>query len=250
VIQPDVIQVFHELTHMGKIVEILNIENPLGYMPIRWTYGQNVEMNAYTMLNESRISSIVPKLNEAIREYSDLQAEIVMHIHSTMWSMQPQQCKTCRGIGNVPRENSAPVQCPACSGLGLAPLNPFEHLVLAPPRPGEPSIPTPPMGYVQKDTEIARLQQERIQQMIYDALSSINMEFLAEVPLSQSGTAKQVDREELNSFVHSIAEDVVRIMDGVSYDCCAWRYSGDFTKDVRELMSSLGYNTDILRVGN
>jgi hypothetical protein len=91
------------------------------------------------------------------------------------------------------------------------------------------------MGYVQKDTEIARLQQERIQQMIYDALSSINMEFLAEVPLSQSGTAKQVDREELNSFVHSIAEDVVRIMDGVAYDCCAWRYSG-VTDDIRALV--------------
>jgi len=235
VIQPDVIQVFHEMSQMGRIVEVMNIENPLGYIPIRWMYGQNVEMNAYTMLNESRISSVVPMLNEALREYSDLQAEIVMHIHSTMWSMQPQQCKTCRGIGSIPRENSAPVQCPGCSGIGLAPLNPFEHLVLAPPRPGEPSIPTPPMGYVQKDTEIARLQQERIQQHIYAALSAINMEFLAEVPLSQSGTAKQVDREELNSFVHSIAEDVVRIIDGVSFDCCAWRYSG-MTDDIRALV--------------
>ena len=182
VIQPDVIQVFHVMGQMGRIVEVMNIENPLGYIPIRWMYGQNVEMNAYTMLNESRISSVVPMLNEALREYSDLQAEIVMHIHSTMWSMQPQQCKTCRGIGSIPRENSAPVQCPGCSGLGLAPLNPFEHLVLAPPRPGEPSIPTPPMG-----------------------------------------------------FVHSIAEDVVRIIDGVSFDCCAWRYSG-MTDDIRALV--------------
>ena len=35
----------------------------------------------------------------------------------------------------------------------------------------------------------------------------------------------------------------------LTYKSSAWRYSGDFTKDVRELMSSLGYNTDILRVG-
>jgi len=115
------------------------------------------------------------------------------------------------------------------------PLNPFEHLILAAPRAGEPAIPTPPIGYVQKQTDIAKLQEERIRQHIYDALSAINMEFLAETPLAQSGVAKQVDREELYSFVHSIAEDIVRIMDEVIYDICAWRYSG-VTNDIRELL--------------
>ncbi|MFO0204181.1 MAG: hypothetical protein ACK528_13740, partial [Alphaproteobacteria bacterium] len=186
-------------------------------------------------LYESRISGIVPKMNEALREYSDLQAEIVQHIHSTMWSMQPQQCGRCKGLGEIPKENSAPIKCPTCSGKGLLPLNPFEHLVLPAPRPGDPAIPTPPIGYVQKQTDIAKLQEERIRQHIYDALSAINMEFLADTPLSQSGVAKQVDREELYSFVHSIAEDVVRIMDEIIYDICAWRYSG-VTSDIRVLL--------------
>ena len=174
-------------------------------------------------------------MNEALREYSDLQAEIVQHIHSTMWAMQPQQCGRCKGTGEIPRENSAPIQCPSCSGKGLMPLNPFEHLLLAAPRPGDPAIPTPPVGYVQKQTEIARLQEERIRQHIYDALSAINMEFLADTPLAQSGVAKQVDREELYSFVHSIAEDVVRIMDEVIYDICAWRY-GQIVPDINVLL--------------
>jgi hypothetical protein len=91
------------------------------------------------------------------------------------------------------------------------------------------------MGYVEKDTSIARLQDERIKQHIYDALSSINMEYLAEVPMSQSGVSKQVDREELNSFVHSIAEDIVRIMDEVAYDICSWRYAG-VTDDINMLL--------------
>lgn len=235
VIQPDTIQAFDVYRVGGAIREVLNIENPLGYMPVRFMYGVNVAMSSYTMLNESRLNSIVPKLNIALRESSDLDAEIVQHIHSTMWSLQPQQCQTCRGIGTVPRENSAPISCPGCGGKGLLPLNPYEHLVIAPPRPGEPQIPTPPMGYVEKDTGIARLQDERIKQHIYDALSSINMEYLAEVPMSQSGVSKQVDREELNSFVHSIAEDVVRIMDQVAYDCCAWRYMG-LTYDIQSLL--------------
>ena len=222
VVQPDVIQRFVVKDYEAR--EDFYLDNPLGYMPIRHLYGMIIENYKDRALYESRISGIVPKMNEALREYSDLQAEIVQHIHSTMWAMQPQQCGRCKGTGEIPRENSAPVQCPSCSGKGLMPLNPFEHLLLAAPRPGDPSIPTPPIGYVQKQTEIARLQEERIRQHIYDALSAINMEFLADTPLSQSGVAKQVDREELYSFVHSIAEDVVRIMDEVIYDICAWRY--------------------------
>jgi hypothetical protein len=233
VIQPDIIQIFEVKDYAVR--EVFQMPNALGYMPVRHLYGMIIENYKDRALYESRISGIVPKMNEALREYSDLQAEIVQHIHSTMWSMQPQQCGRCKGLGEIPKENSAPIKCPSCSGKGLLPLNPFEHLVLPAPRAGEPAIPTPPIGYVQKQTDIAKLQEERIRQHIYDALSAINMEFLAETPLSQSGVAKQVDREELYSFVHSIAEDIVRIMDEIIYDICAWRYSG-VTSDIRALL--------------
>jgi len=233
VIQPDIIQIFEVKDYAVR--EVFQMVNTLGYIPVRHLYGMIIENYKDRALYESRISGIVPKMNEALREYSDLQAEIVQHIHSTMWSMQPQQCGRCKGLGEIPKENSAPIKCPSCSGKGLLPLNPFEHLVLPAPRPGDPAIPTPPIGYVTKQTDIAKLQEERIRQHIYDALSAINMEFLAETPLSQSGVAKQVDREELYSFVHSIAEDIVRIMDEIIYDICAWRYSG-VTSDIRALL--------------
>jgi len=232
-IQPDIIQIFEVKDYAVR--EVFQMPNALGYIPVRHLYGMIIENYKDRALYESRISGIVPKMNEALREYSDLQAEIVQHIHSTMWSMQPQQCGRCKGLGEIPKENSAPIKCPSCSGKGLLPLNPFEHLVLPAPRPGEPALPTPPIGYVEKDTSIVKLQEERIRQHIYDALSAINMEFLAETPLSQSGVAKQVDREELYSFVHSIAEDIVRIMDEIIYDICAWRYSG-VTSDIRALL--------------
>jgi hypothetical protein len=233
VIQPDIIQIFEVKDYAVR--EVFQMVNTLGYIPVRHLYGMIIENYKDRALYESRISGIVPKMNEALREYSDLQAEIVQHIHSTMWSMQPQQCGRCKGLGEIPKENSAPIKCPSCSGKGLLPLNPFEHLVLPAPRPGDPAIPTPPIGYVTKQTDIAKLQEERIRQHIYDALSAINMEYLADTPLSQSGVAKQVDREELYSFVHSIAEDVVRIMDEIIYDICAWRYSG-VTNDIRVLL--------------
>ncbi len=232
-IQPDIFQVFEEKN--GKVSEVFQFPNVLGYIPIRHMNGMVVQQGNHCTLYESRISGIVPMLNEAVREYSDLQAEIVQHIHSTMWAIQPQQCGRCKGVGEIPRENSAPISCPSCSGKGLLPLNPFEHIVMPMPKAGENNAITPPIGYVQKQTEIARLQEERIRQHIYDALSAISMEFLAETPIAQSGVAKQVDREELYSFVHSIAEDVVRIMDEVTYDILAWRHYAQ-NVDVNELL--------------
>ncbi len=60
---------------------------------------------------------------------------------------------------------------------------------------------------------------------IYKALSSINMEFLAQTPLNQSGAAKEIDKDELNNFVNSIAEDIVMVLDNVYSYICDYRYS-------------------------
>lgn len=239
VIQPDVIQAFNYYPFKTRqFEEVLNVVNTLGYMPIRSMRGICTEQGEGYAIYESRIDGIVPMLNEVLREYSDLQAEVVQHIHSTMWSMQPQHCKECKGRGSIPKENSAPVRCTVCNGVGLAPVNPFEHLAIRQPGAGEPQLPTPPMGYVEKNTDIARLQEERIRQHIYDALSSINMEYLADVPLAQSGVAKQVDREELYSMVYSIATDSVRILSDVIYDINAWRYK-ESIQDLETLESML-----------
>ena len=117
-------------------------------------------------------------------------------------------------------------------------MNPYEHLSMPLPRAGELQPPTPPMGYVEKNTSIAELQATRIAQHILDAYASINMEYLADVPLAQSGIAKQVDREELYSFVHSIATDCIRIMSEVIYDINSWRYMESIS-DVKLLESML-----------
>lgn len=167
-------------------------------------------------LYRSRLSPMIPEFKEAVREYSDHQAEIIQHIHSTVWSYQTQKCKTCEGIGKVKKENASGVSrtvvCPDCKGKQL-PFNPYESFTIAPPKAGEPNVPTPPIGYLTKPIEIAKLQDQRIQDHIYRGLGALNFEFLASVPLAQSGIAKDFDRAELNNFVYQVAEDVVRILD-------------------------------------
>jgi hypothetical protein len=97
------------------------------------------------------------------------------------------------------------------------------HLIDA-ARAGELQVPTPPIGYIQKDTQIAQLQDTRVRNHIKDALAAVNMEFLAETPIDQSGVAKAYDANELNNFVNSIAEDLVRNIDNVYHFINEYRY--------------------------
>lgn len=176
-----------------------------------------VKMNGYSIkdttsntLYESRISPMVPRLDEAIREYNDMQAEVIMHIHSTFWGLG-RECKKCKGTGEVAKKGSSPIECSTCKGRGEIPASPFDVINVKTGMDGK--IVTPPAGYLQKDISIAELQDKRVNDHIFLALAAINFEFLAASPLNQSGAAKEVDKSELNNFAYSIAEDAVRVID-------------------------------------
>jgi len=92
-------------------------------------------------------------------------------------------------------------------------------------------IPTPPAGYIQKQTDIVKLQDERVDAHLYKALGSISLEYLMQVPLSQSGVAKAYDRDGANNFVYGVAEDLVRVMDRVYKLINLWRYNEIITSE-------------------
>lgn len=199
-------------------------EHKLGYLP---AYKVGGIYNSYVgnfPVYESRINAMVPDLDEAAREYSDLQAEVVQHIHSEKWVYLSTECPECNGVGKVKGTEEV---CPRCKGVRYVPTSPYNNIVVTPQEIGseKTGIPTPPAGYIQKDVEIVKIQDERVRNHIYNALSSINMEFLSETPLNQSGTAKEVDRDELNNFVNSIAEDIVGLMDKIYNSINDYRYS-------------------------
>jgi hypothetical protein len=179
---------------------------------------------------ESRISSIVPRLDEAVREYSDLQAEVVQHVHSEKWTMATQDCGTCAnelGIatGYIMKNNKRTI-CPDCHGTGKIATSPYKNIVVRPAKTSlqEQPTPIPPAGYIQKQVEIVGIQDKRIEKHLYSALASINMQFLAKIPMSESGIAKEVDRDELNNTVYNIAEDLVQALDNLHKICVEYRY--------------------------
>lgn len=219
-----VIQRFDQINARGNFDEVMNYEHNLGILPIVQLYGKVFTHSGKTAIYKSRISPMLPELDEAAREYSDLQAEIVQHIHSTVWAYNSQECNKCGGAGVIQSKEAAPIACTTCHGKGVLPFNPYENLILRPTAAGENAAPIPPMGYVAKQTDIAKLQDVRVQDHIFRAYSSINFEFLAQTPLNISGTAKEIDRSELNNFVYSIGEDVVRIFDDSYYIVNEYRY--------------------------
>lgn len=209
----------------------------LGFMPVFKLKGNYFSNEYNKVIYKPKIYPIVHRLNEAVREYSDLQAEVVQHIHSEKWVYATQQCNTCQGTGKMKDGKLSNCTNPNCNG-GKVVNNPYETLVVTPQSllDGGASVPTPPAGYIQKQVDIVTIQDKRVQDHIYFALSAINMEFLSETPLSQSGDAKEVDRDELNNFVHSIAEDIISIGDEVSLTSMRYRY-GKLITDENVLVS-------------
>lgn len=205
--------------------KIEEFPHTLGILPCFQLKGLAKKRGVY----ESRLSGVVPALNTAVTLYSDKQAEIVQHVHSEKWIYQTQQCKDCVGNGRIPQKTGAPIQCPSCKGLGVVNTSPYNTLVINPNSlpVGEKNMPIPPAGYIQKqDTAVmVKAMSEEIQQEIWDAYSAVNMEFLMDEPMAQSGVAKTVDRDELNNFVYGVAEDCVSVLDNCYYLIALMRYN-------------------------
>lgn len=207
--------------------------NTLGFLPAFKVPGIFHKKVGKNKVNKSRIYGMVPFLNEAIREYSDLQAEVVQHIHSTMWYYSNVPCKKCSGTGKcitkLPGNNATTTtsSCTDCDGVGFVETSPYKQnfRITPPSNINAHAIPTPPAGYIQKQVDIVELQARRVKEHVYDAMGVINMDYLMQVPLSQSGTAKAYDRDGANNFVHYIAEDLVRVMDRVFKCINEWRYN-------------------------
>lgn len=205
----------------------------LGRLPIVRSTGLFFDSFDKYAIYESRISAIVPRLNKVVRQDSDLDAAVVTHLYPEAWEYATQPCDNCfdaeAGIctGKV-NNNGKTVVCGKCNGTGIiANASPYKKMVVrgANINMGEQQAPIPPKGYISKPIEIVKMQSEFIEANAYKALAAVNMQFLMQEKLTQSGIAKEVDRDELNNFVHAIAEDIVSIMDNIYSIICDMRYS-------------------------
>jgi hypothetical protein len=201
-----------------KLVYKLNFNKLPAFRPggIHWKMIDNLP------LYKSLIDGMLPYLDIAAREWSDLEAEVVQHMYSTMWYYASQDCTDCKGLGKISRAGKQ-VVCGTCDGSGKMKFSPYHSIKVNPQQFGENPIPTPPAGYIQKSTEIVKVQDERIKSHIKNALGAIHMDFL--VNADQSGIAKAYDRDELNNWVYG----------------CAYHFVWNIIKPVYELINDYRY---------
>lgn len=222
VINTDRIQQWRQIDTKGTLSLNFEYVHNLGEMPVFKLGGVIKKAEDASYLFESRIDAIVPRLTEAVREYSDLQIDVVMNIHSEKWEYE-NECSDCGGHGKVIK-NETSVTCAKCKGTGSEPESPFKKTVIKRQMVGEVPVPNPPKGYIFKQPELIKIQDDRIEKHIYRALSAINMHFLEQTPANQSGYAKDVDRDEVTTFYNSIAEDIVNRKDKLIYFITQMRY--------------------------
>lgn len=228
----------------NKIVKLWH--NGEGYSTDVWEHNHNElyafriggkvkKMNGSSVLFASFLDMMLEGLDTAAREVSDLDADVVRTMYTTMWYYGGQECHKCNGTGKVGNGKV----CGSCNGEGILPRSPYVDIKVK-AEMGENLPPTPPAGFVNKDTKIIEIQDKRIDKHIFDALSSINMEFLAATPLNESGKAKEIDKSETNAYIYEVAYALVdRVMYNITRMVAMQRYWTVMNGDKKEIMKLL-----------
>lgn len=248
VVDLEVIQRWDQIDSKGNYTMSVEYAHGLDELPVFKNKGTICESNGTNYLFESRIAGILPELDEAVREYSDLQAAKVLHIYPERWEYTQTECSECKGKGKRQNPNwfqgcdpSIPAHIP-CDNKGchngFVAAGPFSKIMVRPTSAIEGGVtpPTPPAGYIEKDVDIVKLMEESVERHIYNALASINFQELAETPQAESGVAKTVDRDEQNNTVHSIAEDLISLMDNNERLIAKYRYKDLYSMEEIETM--------------
>ena len=205
-------------------VPSFQIVNTIGQFPVFKVKSEAYQQYDNMSLSRSRLDAMVPFLDEAACEYSDLKGSKIQHLYPLFWYYQNKDCNACNGAGSTPTENG-PAQCKSCGGGGKVKFSPFAHIQVDAATLGAQANPIPPAGYVQRDTAILEFQEKSVDKNLLKALGAVNMQFLDQTPLSISGDAKQVDREELNNTVYNVAEDLIYSIEKVIYYINEWRHA-------------------------
>lgn len=161
---------------------------------------------------ESYFNSFLPFGNEAIRQYSDFQAVNVTSAFPYR-TEQYTECDypKCMGRGWFEEDCEGDclpktVTCPVCKGTGHKSHNsPYGVFVRKEAGPGEEINTLPMVEFTSPSKDILEYQRETWMELLEQAKKAIFDDAIDE---AQSGVAKIIDREDLHSFLASIADNV------------------------------------------
>lgn len=214
-----------EETAEAKYQLTQQLPHNLNALPAWQMPGKFLRRIGTNVLKKTLLNPMVPHLNKAARESNDLDAGVIMHLYLEKWRINNTPCTNCNGAGKVANPTGGPTTCKTCAGTGLASgKSPFNEIQIKAAALGQANIPVPPVGYVVKDPEILKLQNDRIKEHIYKSYEAVNMEHLADTQLNQSGVAKAYDGDEVNTMIYAFADSLVNIASTAVYWINELRY--------------------------
>jgi hypothetical protein len=202
-------------------------------------------------LYDSFLTAAVPAWKEAIRRYSDHQVNMVMHLHPEKWIRANVDCSDCKGNGEVrelDNENKpCQVKCRTCSGSGKRIVQSPSNVMIIPTTQArvqdqETTIQGEPIGYARKPLDALDFLKGEWQDRFKDGFSSLGLRMLYETALNISGKAKELDRQDINTFFHNLAAHLTYIhIYRIVYFVNELRYSFVPEKERREYFNSIDF---------
>jgi hypothetical protein len=186
----------------------------LGITPA-FRLGGQIEGEDYPYYFTSFISGASSHWDKVVTMVSDADGSIVNHLFPEKYEWQ-ETCPNCDGSGKVEvnlgirSEKQDVQQCRTCDGAGwVTNRSPYGIMTIKRDaiNPELPS-PIPPAGYITKDIAPLVELKKQIDDEIFKGYSAINMEILHKVGENQSGKAKTIDRQDLDSFLKRISDHV------------------------------------------
>jgi hypothetical protein len=192
----------------------------LGILPCEKLKGRPVSTEGY-IIYQSYFLPAVGLLDEAVKNGSTKQLSIYANAFPRPWEFvdpcdNPQCGSGCeRGyIVDYVNDVKSTKICPTCQGSGDRTKNSVlgVYKMKVPGRldgEGDAAIPTPPFGFVAPGTEILEFLKKEVKDNIIDGFEILNITVSkSEVRGSDTALGKQIDREEMFSFILKISDEV------------------------------------------
>lgn len=181
----------------------------------------------YPYYYESFINGVLAHWNRVVTLSSDLDAQYISHLYLQRWTFEVDCVAEGCESGRVFDEDGNFKACQHCGGSGKMSRSPYGEITINHDsiNPDSP-IPTPPAGYITMPIEIVTKVEERIKKEEERGFSSVNMDILNKVGENQSGIAKTLDRQDLDSFLLRFSNHVFEyVIPNLVKSVALWRYS-------------------------
>ena len=218
IVDSEKIQLWIEKPVNQGTVWILEIDwvHDFGVVPV-WNLGGQVDGRFQGVFYKSFFSPASPHWNKAINSESDLDGAFINHMHPIRvevgtdcdFQWNDQQCRNGQIFDEIKQKNIA---CTVCKGTGRKSVkSPYGVYIINKDKFDETDAGFQPVSFVTVPTEPTSLLNDRRDKQLNEGLEALNMEIINQVGENQSGIAKEIDRDALNTTLQAISDHVFTI---------------------------------------